>query len=402
MNKRMWIAVGIGIFVFLAVTAGLFFNYRYSSQLEVPNIEAQLARDAQLPADRQLNAKDRLELENQLALRKEWQGQLWGLLGTDTFKTVAISLLLAVVLTAIGGFFKIDRAIEDRIRAEKQKRIDAQRKCIELTSGMWNELYCLTSEVRFFKKEENDKETIEDILIKMENFTSHADDIINMWYFNFPMLLEVEGAIKKERGKEIRASDLFVYLMNVLYDSSISVAYRIQKGYEKRGDTSLRDSLGVIQDAIETIAHHPIISILKRSIEPLEGYGTKKQKEEAMARTRGYLYYLAYVVTEIKKFEKRENALLPIIKTGKIADFRKEAGDFEEWEKKAENRERSFLKYGKFGDFEESFYEIEEDDFVRAWEIRYSPTYLKKLARWLGFLNIMSDLWQRAALLSSE
>ncbi len=210
----------------------------------------------------------------------------WNYCSSESFKTVTISILIPLVLAIMGGIFKINDAIEQRIRAERQKRIDAQKECIQKTSDMWNEIYDFTSEVRFFKQDENDKEnindnkTIDDILIKIDNFSSRADDVINMWFFNFPML------DKLEKQNAIKASTLFVYLINILYDSSWTVAYCIKNNCEINGDTSLRDSLGIIQDVIENFAHHPIISILKRSTEPLEGYGSKKEETESIDKTR--------------------------------------------------------------------------------------------------------------------
>ncbi len=130
----------------------------------------------------------------------EEKSLIWGYCSTDTFKTVSVSILIAVFLVAIGGYLKIDKAIEERIREQRQKRIDAQTECIKMTTDMWNELYCLASEVRFLKKDGN----IEDVLVKLENFASRAEDVINTWNFNFPKLYKIERKLTKRLEEQLR------------------------------------------------------------------------------------------------------------------------------------------------------------------------------------------------------
>jgi hypothetical protein len=421
MTKRMWIAVLLGIIVFLGLTTGLFFSYRNSSQIDATYLSQQLfALNAQLDTITQhslgtdnttaiTDIKTKIaDTQGKIDQKSGLGSQIWGFFGTDTFKTVGLSLILAVILAAIGGLFKIDNVIEERLRNDRQKRIDAQKECVKLTSNIWNDLYCLVSKVRLYKKlekpkgqndDKNKPQTIEEIITELENYTCRADDVVNMWFFDFPILYEIEKANK------IKASEIFVYLINVIYDSTCTVAYNIQKNLIKNNDTSLLDSLGVIQDVFENIIHHPIISILKRSEEPIDATNPVNQMTELKTKTLDYLSGLQEWVALIKKYETAHNNSLPASNSKAVIEFRTEIKKYLEWKILTENQNKTFENYEKDfnkNHFKTKFKAIKKEELIENWELKYSQEYLKDFAKWLGYCSIIDEIENRAKLLSTQ
>jgi hypothetical protein len=359
MNGRMWAVVLFSALLFFIAVVGLFLNYRHTSQVEVQTLKTQLDRDLSLADDKRLNAKDRSELENQYLLKKDWQGQIWGLMGTETFKTITVSLLLAVILAVIGGVFKIDNAIEEKIRAEKQKRIDSQTKCIEKTADMWNELYCIVSEVRYYdiarvKKLQNSENsnnkarTITDILMSLQDFDNKAEDVVNTWQYTFPQLPEIGYELIQEKKieykkewefvnnhnkmpRELRekisnqsivgkyvASELIILFVNVLLKATYSVAYIIQKKErvqlgqkqenledknEEMDVQTIQNSLGIIQEVIKAGAHQGILNLLKNAIEPIDKTNHENKGEGTRDNVKTQLIHLYNNARKIRYFE---------------------------------------------------------------------------------------------------
>ena len=118
--------------------------------------------------------------------------QLWNYFESDTFRVVTASLVLPIVLFVLESRFKIVETIEknrlDRERKEEAELRERGLECLELTSQMWNQLFSFTSEVRHYKKDANEGTSIENILQRLENFSSWGEEIVLMWSFRFPNL----------------------------------------------------------------------------------------------------------------------------------------------------------------------------------------------------------------------
>jgi hypothetical protein len=441
------------LIIFVGVNYGLFFSYQQTDRTEVANLEKKLAITD--------NLTERALIEGQIALKQDLGSQIWSYCGTEAFKTVSVSILIALILALLGYLFKINDAIAEKVRAERQKRIDTQKDCIKLTSDMWNELYGLVSEVRFYKKDgdntkkedsnkendgdvkdEQDEKRIEDLLIKLENFASQVEDIVNKWAFTFPLLNEIERDSEKELEKDLknevkdrikrlkkeyrkdknkfkemrkeerdnyyinleiyrstRADESILVFINIMYEAAISVAYYIrewQKGNESIDKDLLQNSLGVIQDVVKDIAHHRIMSIFKLSVDSLRE--EKSGQHENRSKFQKLLYYLKKDAMIMMQLEKDQNTLLPQIDTGDIAEYRKEAAAFEEWAKTKEHHDASMMEYERYKECDTSYegIKIPEKDFVGAWEIKYSKEFLLELATYLGNFDLKLYLKNRA------
>lgn len=314
-----------GVIVFIILNIGLFISYQHSLPVQTDNVNEQSAASANETEESKVIIYQESELLT----------QIWGFLGTETFKTVSLSLFLAVILSAIGGFFKVDQAIQERIKASIQKRIDTQTKCIEQTATMWDDLYCMVSEVRFYeypsskgdspkakengdkqdnndeKDDEDKKPTIIDLLKKLENYASKAEEVVNTWHFNFPKLSMVGIKFRNELAKDIvvknppnkitekdalnnltmaRASGLILVHINILYNAAASVAYNIRDiediyGPKKEEEINkeirkYQDPLGIIQDVIKASIHQYMLATLKYAVTPEDDWGHDKKSDK--------------------------------------------------------------------------------------------------------------------------
>jgi len=377
MRNRMWTVFFLALVVFIAAVVGLFFSYRHSSDLEAANLRQQLA----ITEDQ----AQRLVLEGKIQQQEELGAQIWGFMGTNTFETVIKGILLAAILAALGGYFKIDQVIDQRIRNEKQKRIDNQTDSIKQTAKMWDDLYCIVSELRFYddkavkefnanvKDAKDRKKTVEDILQQIENFASKAEEVVNTWHFVFPELAKIGKAFRRDLTKStvgkqvtseedleedlkkdlkkglkfISANVLILVFINVLYDVSSSVAYFIRKLRVKEKAEEdikpLQDSLGVIQDVIKDLVHQSMLGILKYSVEPIDGWGAVKMDDD-------------YARDQIKEL---------------LRDLFEKAKQIKEKEK--------------------SVRPLPKGDLVKNWEYKYSEDNIKELAKSLGEISVKGE-----------
>jgi hypothetical protein len=318
-------------------------SYQQSNQKEVNNLTAQLGYTD--------NASQKAIIEKNIDLRKEFWPQVWSFCGSDTFKTVEISVFIAILTLVLGKVFKIKESYELKNQEQRQKRIDAQITCIKNTEEMWNELYGLTNEVRFYqsgqkeqpnvsvlkksgekipeaeKNKENKgtpddtekKNSIIDILKHIELFNSTAEEVVSRWRFNFPALPTLLNAhINQPQYKvfsgniNIRASGLILIFIGIIYEASASVAYQIRDIEKDEKDAKkvnnkilpLQDSLGVIQDVVKDLVHQPMICILKLALEPVDGWGANEENDNEaktnIVKQWEDLFYYARIIKSIE------------------------------------------------------------------------------------------------------
>jgi len=297
--------------------------------------------------------------------------QLWNCLESNIFRVVTASLVLPIILLVLESRFKIVEAIEknrlDRELKEKEVLRERRLECLELTSQMWNQLFSLASEVIHYKKDVNEGASIENVLQRVENFSSWGEEIVLMWQFRFPNL-----------SSEDR--NLFVDLMNIIGESTVTVAYSIQEIGDPEEISELQDLLLMIQGGIKTIAHHSIINVLEYSMDLLDG------KEDINSKIQGNINRLKYWSEEIKMEKREHNKILSSIGGAEIEAFRDEV-------KKVEGCMREHPEYyiqdidkcEGFDNFEDSFYKISLEKRAHAEKHPYSVEYLRHIANWLNF-----------------
>jgi hypothetical protein len=280
--------------------------------------------------------------------------QAWQYLESSTFKILNASIILPILLFLLEFLFKIGAK-------RKEQREDRQWECIEKTSQMWNQLFSLASEVRYFEKDANKGARIEDIVLKLAKFIAPAQDIVNMWDSRFFRSIP-------EKNIDYSNDDIissFKVPINVLLRSTFAVAYFIRdanKEEEEKEIQWLQSSLEKIQGGISDMAHHLIINVLKHTMY-LEDGGKKAINEinENLDRLRKNNDWL-------KEMEKK-NTRFPLVEGNEVEEFRiavenmmsKKAG------MESDTLKRLFLK-------------IPPEKRPRLKDVVYSTDYVKQLA----------------------
>ncbi len=220
---------------------------------------------------------------NVVAAKVFWEhGNFTDYFNSKAFEGLIISLLIPLLLSLIEKIFKIGDKIEadqdqrKRDQMEAQRRVDNERRqrqtdTIKKTNEMWSELYGLSTEVAYFKAGQG-KVSIRDLRKKIECLTNKAEEMLNLWYLNFPRVaLEVQ---------EQALPGLNLFLL-----SALTVADVVEDELEQEAEIkSMQNYLLVIQDGIRFGLHYPLIQIfhfamdnntfeLKKSLNGLRGWG---------------------------------------------------------------------------------------------------------------------------------
>jgi hypothetical protein len=325
---------------------------------------------------------------------------VWDYFESSTFKIMITGLVIPFLL------FYLERRVEimdsirknraDRKRKRSEEKKERMWKCVEETSKVWNELFGLASEVIYFRRgagEGNGKKqaSIKDVLRRIRNFESTAENLVNMWAYRFPNLFPKK--VKEEVG---RFESHSVKSINVLLYATESVALSFQKSETTATDdtSDLQDSLRAIQDGIDGIAHHRILTILKRSID-LEDVDLKQKDrrrieskiEEDMRSFRKWVGRLHRLESEhIPILPSIQVELIPGAEGESITAFRKWCKKLENWTRKNPRKEPH--QYEGFKELKKAFYAIPGERSVRAAKIVYSARFVKILAMWLTFWRL--------------
>jgi hypothetical protein len=300
--------------------------------------------------------------------------------GTDTFKDVTISLLIPLILAAMGGIFKIGSTVEERIRSAQAARSKERLSCIEQTSNMWNKIYNLSTEVRYFKKGADDETRIVDILKRLENLANEAESVVNTWHFMFPNL-------------QIKDTNLFIKSFNFLLDPSTMVAHYIRFSSDKDEVTELQNSLGVIQDEVKVLSHYNILNVIKLSADLLDNDLSKKERSKVKSDIQSCLDELKKHNQSLTREIQLKNNYLPALQGAEVEVFRKWAQKLEELVKAYPDKR--FEDFPEYDNFRDAFSKIPQRDFVNTWEINYSLEALKHFTEYLGLLGERWEIKKR-------
>lgn len=305
---------------------------------------------------------------------------------SGAFKILNASIILPSLLFLLEVLFKIGAK-------RKEEHEERQWECIEKTSEVWNQLFSLASEVRYFKKDDNKGARIEDILLKLAKFIGPAEDVVSMWNFRFfrnipekdigyskedfektpktsenaTKVYNIEESVTRGKSKyskeDIESS--FLVPINVLLRSTLTVAYFIRDANKEAEKEIpwLQSSLEQIQAGIQRMAHHSIIGVLEHSMY-LEESG--KEAIEGIQKDLDKLRKNADWLTDM---EKKNNKLFPSVEGNEVEDFRKAVKKmwYEEAGKESGNLKDLFLK-------------IPSKERPRLMDVWFSTDYVKHLA----------------------
>lgn len=239
------------------------------------------------------------------------------------------------------------------------------------------------------------KTTMNDILIKLENLQSSANDVINMWDFAFPILSDVmrthnsdDDRNEDDEHKDDGHQDFFhstLYLLDILNNSTFAIAHAIQDSDDPIKVKEWQDTLGTIQRVVKTIVHHPLLNILKNSAKVQEG---GEYEDLARADIQKYLNSLKFASDLIRQEEIKTNKVLSHIIGTQGKNLRDALVEYKTWIKDHQSEE--------FINFKKLFYKIENKDLLHGGEHFYSLEWIKHLAKFLAFVEIYRELKTRA------
>ncbi|MBA7653286.1 hypothetical protein ES703_61133 [subsurface metagenome] len=308
---------------------------------------------------------------------------------SNSFKAVNTGLILPIFFLALESQFNLSGAIKERLRSEKEKRIERQWECVQKTIGMWNDLNNLTSEIVYFKKSDQgatkgdtqSTKNIETILQRIENFDNSANEIVNMWHFRFSNLT-------------IDNTGLFVDLLNVLLNSAITVAQHIRVIDDKDKICELQDSLGAIQDGIRGILYHSMLSILKSSIKLKSEDLTVEKKREIKTDIQDLIIPLKIWSKRIERREREYNEFFSYIEEDERKDIRAQIKACEEWRR--DNPKKHPDDWPHMADLvKKLFWEIKHEKICGAIKIPYSLEYIRNLAEWFTSQEVIQMIKER-------
>ncbi|MFC2027383.1 hypothetical protein ACFLU3_01715 [Chloroflexota bacterium] len=303
--------------------------------------------------------------------------QLWGYFESDVFKVVTASLALPIILLLLESFLNLRGAIHERLVAEKQARREKRLECIELTAKMWNELYAIVSEIRYFSIDREDRDfAIRDILLKLQNISSSAEDTVSMWRFRFPNLTDHDMGVLLEP-------------MNVLGNCAGTVADSIKLGIDKEEIQVLQHCLGEVQQCLKTIAHHSYLSVLELSVDYLDEDIHKVEKQEIASTIGEKLLWLEHWAHHLTDMEWEHNVILSDVEGEEAESFRQKHTEIGDWLRS--NPDKSLREHPEFDEFEKAFFRIPSIHCCMI-ESTYTEEYVKHLANQLAFEGICVDL----------
>lgn len=302
--------------------------------------------------------------------------QLWAYLQSDAFKVITVSLVFPILAFLIESRFKI----AERFRAERREK---RWEVVEKTSEMWNELYDLTSEVRFFKPTTTENGRIEEILQRLATFPSRNEDVVNSWRFWFPKL-------SRESAQSM------VDFFNILESSAHAVAFHIQQSAGARPlpqeTQELQQYLGAIQTGVRRLSHNAIIDTLRISLD-LED-GESGNGETGISEIKNDLMILKRNAELIKTEIRGRHMILPDLEGAEVEAFRKIGKRFLSTLRKEGGKRLS--DYDEFKMLTESFPRIPNRHLAVGRELQYSKAVLQAVADWLGSVIVAIDISEMA------
>ncbi len=315
--------------------------------------------------------------------------KVWNYLESDTFKLISGSLIIPLFFSVLEKRYSFLESLrkqrEDKHRQLRDEKRAARRKVIDETLEMWRKLYDLAGKLIFFVPQKDDPEKMNSIVSEMMAFTSFAEQIVNKWSHQFPVLSR-------------RDQDLFLEFINVLYQSSLSVAFFIQDEKDEKIRGYYQNMLYLIQDQIKSIAHHRILNSLKYALNVMElreDYAEKAAIEQAESQLQEVLKQLREWYDHLRRLDdKFDNFMSPA--TGKaIEELRSTARKIETWLK--EDEKRLVWNHDEYWPvFEKQYNALTLEEKLASYRAPYSKEYLEALAHDFSLSSACEYIYNRA------
>jgi hypothetical protein len=322
--------------------------------------------------------------------REDLSLQLWNYLESGTFKLVAGSLVLPLLVFLVEGRFNVAETIrksrEERAQKAQDDRQQWRLETVQQTAQTWNDLYGLATEVVYWEPEKD----LRDLLARITNFYSRAGETVNSWPIQFPSV-----------NKALDVGAVLI-LLNTLGYCTHSVAVYLGAVEDAEERAELQATLGVIQDGIKIGCHNAIMRMLKCGLE-LEALrdarrfgGTTDGDAEAEEGLLHEIEELANGMGEwVKAIQEREARAepMPVLADSVAGDFREAYHSARGWLR--ENPGRRLSEYPGVDTFRARFAEIPHPALMRAYDVAYSKEWLRELADWFALTSYSSELEER-------
>lgn len=299
--------------------------------------------------------------------------QLWNYFESATFKVITISLVLPIIMFVLEKRFKIVETVRQnqliKERKEEEERKEKRWECVEQTSKVWNQLWDLTSEIIYFKKDADKGTAIKDLLIRLRNLTTSTEEVINMWSHRFPNL-------------PAKYEESFLVFFNTELNSAETVAWCIRHSDNAEEVRKVQDSLKRIVESINYLVHHNFIDVLKYSMELLELKEAKTPEDEQqdmISLIDERAANLKDWANAIETQEYRHNELFSFVETADVKAFRDAYRKFTDW--LLINPDKNPADAEEYDNLKRLFYTIPHEQAGPY----FSREFVIYLANWLGF-----------------
>lgn len=314
---------------------------------------------------------------------------IWEYMGTDIFMLVNGSIIIPLFFAHLEKRYQFFENMQKEREAKRKIAIELKRKgrqeAVDATFAMWQELYCLISEITTLVPGSDKKIKLNDISRRMINYASSAEHIVNKWSHQFPEILKKED------------HDLFLEFINILFQSGFTVVNLISETGSAERIRQMQGILFRIQDQVKNILNHPIMNVFKYASAYLELTENEGSQEE-MARVRksmeNELNILRGWYDSIQDLDqKHDNLLVPAIGT-EVDNLRKTARSIEKWLQ--EHKEQYINEASDFETFCDQFNAISLETKIENLYLIYSEDYLKALAEKFSFEAACAFVYNRA------
>jgi uncharacterized membrane protein len=305
--------------------------------------------------------------------------QIWGFIESGFFSIVAASILLPLLLFLFENIFKIREKDEEKLHKKQLEIVKENQK-------MWRNLIDLTGKVKYFENN-NKKESINEILHKLDNFTLSVDEFLVALS---DLVTQSELEKTSESPSLISSKNLENLLdpIRFLYYSTLSVA-----NYIANNDpdvNKLKLSLNAIEEGLIYIHHATTGTILN------DHFLDSNILEDRIKRYRFHSDY----VKEYRKLIITNNIFLQTIpeddKVKGLKDLRKHAKDLEKW--RINNPKKEITSYEKLSEFREQYKTVQFELINHNLKsIIFSKEFIYHFADYLSYSVAINKILERAS-----
>ncbi len=308
--------------------------------------------------------------------------QLWGFFQSKGFELAVIGFSLPIFTLFFNTIFKVREKVGEELEKRKEEKKQVQLDCINQTQEMWRDLNKLGSEIKYYEigknyNKANNKENIEEILLKIDKFKINAEEVFNAWAINFNRLSSYNSNFSK----------FLITPTNILLDATMSVAQFIYENpYDMDNIKKYQSALSKINLNVNDIFHHVILYIFKNYM--IIEYENNSNVDNAIIDIKRYLEYMEMWSNILKRIEYQNNKFLPFLKDeSEVCNI---CEDIEECMREGKSVREKTVRLKNL------YQNLNLDKCNYSIKIPYTLNCMNKMANELDITRIYNDLKKRA------